>query len=310
MDFKKILKPLGGIILIIVLSVISIKLLTHSETVADYARNNPEKAYATKSPEVVLPEKEEIPVTEAQAAPGEAGTLSSGSSVETASESTPEPTPEPTAEPTATPEPTPEVNITKDSFYYTIITDEIKARITGISYPADDSNIKISYDDLRYLRVKYYDFNEQVQDGELICNKKIADDLVDIFYELYENEYQIEKIKLIDEYGGDDTASMLDNNTSCFNYRLVENSTSLSKHALGLAIDINPFYNPYIVFGQNPDGSDYISPAGSEIYIDRSADFPHKIDENDLCCKLFKQHGFVWGGNWNSCKDYQHFQKK
>ncbi len=289
MDFKKILKPLGGIILIIVLSVISIKLLTHSETVADYARNNPEKAYATRSPEVVLPEKEEMPA-----------------------EPTPEPTatPEPTPEPTATPEPTPGVNITKDSFYYTIITDEIKARITGISYPADDSNIKISYDDLRYLRVKYYDFNGQVQDGELICNKKIADDLVDIFYELYENEYQIEKIRLIDEYGGDDTASMLDNNTSCFNYRLVENSTSLSKHALGLAIDINPFYNPYIVFGQNPDGSDYISPAGSEIYIDRSADFPHKIDENDLCCKLFKQHGFVWGGNWNSCKDYQHFQKK
>ena len=303
MDFKKILKPLGGIILIIVLSVISIKLLTHSETVADYARNNPEKAYATKAPEVVLPEKEEIPSSNAQGASGETGV-----SGEATSEPTPEPTPEPTAEPTATPSPTPV--ITQDSFYYTIITDDIKQRITGISYPADDSNIRISYDDLRYLRVKYYDFNGEVQDGELICNKKIADDLAEIFYELYLNEYQIEKIKLIDEYGGDDTASMLDNNTSCFNYRLVENSTSLSKHALGLAIDVNPFYNPYIVFGQNPDGSDYISPAGSEIYIDRSADFPHKIDENDLCCKLFKQHGFVWGGNWNSCKDYQHFQKK
>ena len=290
MDFKKLLKPLGGIILIIVLSVVSIKLLTRSETVADYARNNPEKAYATKAPEVLLPEKEEIPTPEPTPEP------------------TAIPTPEPTPEPTATPSPTPV--ITQDSFYYTIITDDIKQRITGISYPADDSNIRISYDDLRYLRVKYYDFNGEVQDGELICNKKIADDLAEIFYELYLNEYQIEKIKLIDEYGGDDTASMLDNNTSCFNYRLVENSTSLSKHALGLAIDVNPFYNPYIVFGQNPDGSDYISPAGSEIYIDRSADFPHKIDENDLCCKLFKQHGFVWGGNWNSCKDYQHFQKK
>ena len=133
---------------------------------------------------------------------------------------------------------------------------------------------------------------------------------MDIFYELYLNEYQLESVKLIDEYDGDDTASMLDNNTSCFNYRLVENSTSLSKHALGLAIDINPFYNPYIVFGQNPDGTDYISPAGSEIYIDRTADFPHKIDKNDLCYKLFKEHGFVWGGDWNSCKDYQHFQKK
>jgi hypothetical protein len=123
------------------------------------------------------------------------------------------------------------------------------------------------------------------------------------------NEYHIEKIKLIDEYNGDDTASMLDNNTSCFNYRVVDGTTNLSKHALGCAIDINPFYNPYVVFNKDGSGETYISPKGSEIYADRSADFPYKIDENDLCYKLFKEHGFTWGGDWNSCKDYQHFQK-
>ena len=106
---------------------------------------------------------------------------------------------------------------------------------------------------------------------------------------------------------GDDTASMEDNNTSCFNYRVVDGTTKLSKHAYGLAIDINPFYNPYVV--PQSDGSTYISPKGSEAYTDRSADFPYKIDENDLCYRLFKEHGFTWGGNWNSCKDYQHFQK-
>ena len=155
---------------------------------------------------------------------------------------------------------------------------------------------------------KDYDFNGEVQTGELICNRKIADDLVEIFYELYLNEY-LEKMKLIDEYNGDDTASMADNNTSCFNYRVVDGTSSLSKHALGCAIDINPFYNPYIVYGRNEDGSDYISPAGSEIYADRTKNFAYKIDENDLCYKLFKEHGFTWGGDWNSCKDYQHFQK-
>ena len=195
----------------------------------------------------------------------------------------------------------------QEGFYYEELTDEVKERITGISYPVSKS--EITYDDLRYLSVLYYDFNGEVQTGELICNKGIVQDFVEIFYELYQNEYQIEKIRLIDEYQGDDTASMADNNTSCFNYRVVDGTSSLSKHALGCAIDINPFYNPYVVFNRNGSGETYISPPGSEIYADRSKDFPYKIDENDLCYKLFKEHGFVWGGDWNSCKDYQHFQK-
>ena len=99
------------------------------------------------------------------------------------------------------------------------------------------------------------------------------------------------------------------NNTSCFNYRVVDGTTSLSKHALGCAIDINPFYNPYVVFDKTGNGQDYISPKGSEIYADRSKDFAYKIDEQALCYRLFKEHGFTWGGDWNSCKDYQHFQK-
>lgn len=213
-----------------------------------------------------------------------------------------------------------------EGFYYEPLSEEIKARITGVSYPVaasealssvtpvynildDDANPAVSYDDLRYLSVLYYNFNGEVQTGELICNRGIADDLMEIFHELYLNEYQIEKIRLVDEYQADDTASITDNNTSCFNYRVVDGTTSLSKHALGCAIDINPFYNPYVVFNKDGSGETYISPPGSEVYVDRSKEFPYKIDESDLCYKLFTEHGFTWGGNWNSCKDYQHFQK-
>ena len=128
-----------------------------------------------------------------------------------------------------------------------------------------------------------------------------------ILSSLLGRHYGRQVILLIDEYDGDDLASMEDNNTSCFNYRPVEGTSSLSKHALGLAIDINPFYNPYITY--NKDGSEKVSPANASAYADRTASFPYKIDENDLCYQLFKQHGFTWGGHWNSCKDYQHFQK-
>ena len=200
----------------------------------------------------------------------------------------------------------PERTTYQNGFFYEPLSEDVKQRITGISYP--ENGCTISYEDLNYVGLLYVDFNGEVQEGELICNKAIAQDMVEIFYELYQNDYRIERVRLIDEYGGDDTLSMLDNNTSCFNYRVVDGTTSLSKHALGCAIDINPFYNPYVVFNKDGSGNTYISPEGSEIYADRSQNFPYKIDETDLCYKLFTEHGFTWGGNWNSSKDYQHFQ--
>ncbi len=203
------------------------------------------------------------------------------------------------------------VSLTED-FYYEPLSDNLRRYITGVSYPAvsteeEAAALVVGYDDLRYVHVLHYDFEGNPMEGELICNEYIAQDLVEIFYELYYNEYQLERMVLIDEYDGDDTASMEDNNTSCFNYRVVEGSESLSKHAYGLAIDVNPFYNPYVTYDK--DGTERVSPAAALEYADRSAGFPYKIDEEDLCCRLFKEHGFIWGGNWNSLKDYQHFQK-
>lgn len=195
----------------------------------------------------------------------------------------------------------------KPDFYYEPLSPELRDYITGISYPADGST-EIGYEDLSYIHVLHYDFSGNVQEGELICNDYIAQDLVEIFYELFLAEYQIEKIKLIENYDGDDTASMEDNNTSCFNYRGVDGTQKLSQHAYGLAIDINPFYNPYVRFTK--EGGQIISPQGSEVYADRSQGFSYKIDTDDLCYRLFIEHGFIWGGNWNSSKDYQHFQKK
>ncbi len=195
-----------------------------------------------------------------------------------------------------------------DGFYYEPLNEDMITYVTGTSYPADGAS-EVTIDDLRYVGIKYVDFNGTVQAGELMANRAIAQDLVEIFSELYESGYQLERVVLIDNYGGDDTASMSANNTSCFNYRVVEGSSSLSKHAYGLAMDVNPYYNPYVVFGKGEGGSDYVSPPGSDAYADRSASFAYKIDENDLCYRLFKEHGFTWGGDWNSCKDYQHFQK-
>ncbi|MBQ9503533.1 MAG: M15 family metallopeptidase [Lachnospiraceae bacterium] len=175
----------------------------------------------------------------------------------------------------------------------------------GLSYPADDSAAQISWDKLRYMKVLYVNYSGVTCEGELVCNKAIADDLIDIFRQLYAANYQICQIRLVDDFMANDDLSIAADNTSCFNYRVVEGTTRLSNHGLGRAIDINPLYNPcvYVKSGR-------VSPPAGAAYADRSADFPHKIDKNDLAYKLFIAHGFTWGGDWKTLKDYQHFEKK
>ncbi len=180
------------------------------------------------------------------------------------------------------------------------ISDKVFDRMDGLSYGRDCTTKR---EDLRYLRVLHRGFDGETHIGEIVCNKAIAKDLLYIFRQLYQEEYPIEKVLLVDEYGGDDEMSMEDNNSSCFNFRPVAGTGHLSQHAYGRAIDINPLYNPYIT-------SDGFVPVNAGDYVDRSAQNPYKIDKNDLCYQLFDERGFTWGGSWNSVKDYQHFQKK
>ena len=184
------------------------------------------------------------------------------------------------------------------------ISDDLKAQMQGCSFK--DEKI-VLWDNLRYLQVLYCDEEGNSIVGELVCNAIIADDLIQIFKELYKAGYPIEKMRLIEHYYGDDEASMLDNNTSCFNQRSITAGGKVSKHSYGLAVDINPKYNPY--YKVKESGKVLIKPAGSEAYLDRTGDSPYIIRKGDLCYRLFKQHGFQWGGEWASGKDYQHFEK-
>jgi hypothetical protein len=179
------------------------------------------------------------------------------------------------------------------------IPPEVETRMRGVSYP---EGATVPLGDLRYLRLSYVDFNGAVQTGEMVCNQAIAMDLVDIFRQLYLAAYPIRSIRLIDDFGGSDDASMEADNTSCFNYRKAVGLRRLSRHAEGMAVDVNPLENPY-VRGQS------VRPASAKPYADREKDFPHKIDRTDLCYKLFLGHGFSWGGTWRSARDYQHFEK-
>ena len=191
---------------------------------------------------------------------------------------------------------------TENAFYSTEITDELMARMRRESWK---DNCTLPREDLRYLHLLHQDLEGEIREGEMVCNVHIADTLLEIFKELFEAGYPIEKIRLVDEYNADDESSMADNNSSCFNFRFVSYTKKISKHGLGLAVDINPRYNPYV---KTVDGRLSIEPANGEAYVDRTGDFPCKIDENDLCYRAFTSRGFGWGGSWRNSKDYQHFE--
>lgn len=191
--------------------------------------------------------------------------------------------------------------VTVEYFKPLILDQSTKNKMKGLSMPDNATGIK--YDDLRRVNVKYWGFDNKAHtDGVLIVNKSVANDICSIFNDLYKAKYPIEKIRMIDEYKADDESSMKDNNTSSFCYRLIAGTKVLSKHGKGVAIDINPLYNPQVKNGK-------VYPSISKPYADRSKNVKGMIKKGDACYKAFTSRGWKWGGNWKNSKDYQHFEK-
>lgn len=190
-----------------------------------------------------------------------------------------------------------------ECFYAEEISPVLFERMENKSF---SEGCTVTLDTLSYVRVLHFGFDGEIHIGELVVNKLIEKDIIEIFKELFDARYPIEQMVLIDEFDADDNESMAANNTSSFNYRMVEGTTTLSKHAYGLAIDINPKYNPYV---RTIDGETVIVPENGALYADRTLQNEYYIQKDDVCQKAFAKRGFTWGGDWQSSKDYQHFQK-
>lgn len=165
--------------------------------------------------------------------------------------------------------------------------------IAGITIPASVKN------NLVLIEVQYYSFDEKLHQGQLLVHKSVVKDLKEIFEIIKEIKFPINKAVPIVKYGWNDEASMLANNTSCFNYRKQKGTNIISYHSKGLAIDINPFLNPHIK-------NDKSIPTGA-IY-DKTK--PGTLTASSQVVKEFKKRGWHWGGNWRSSNDYQHFEKR
>lgn len=187
------------------------------------------------------------------------------------------------------------------------IPEELKTRMHGVSWRP---GCPVDLEDLRYITIPYYDFNGHRQTGHLVAHKVVAQELVDIFAEIFIAGEPIARMDTIERFDGDDARSMAANNTSCFCCRQnTTDPTKFSNHSYGFAIDINPVQNPYVRARDNA-----IYPPEGEKYINRTVFLQGMIDRESVTYRAFTRRGWEWGGNWDLKQtgrtDYQHFEKK
>ncbi|HEY8578476.1 MAG TPA: M15 family metallopeptidase [Beijerinckiaceae bacterium] len=158
-------------------------------------------------------------------------------------------------------------------------------------------------DALALLHAPYRDFEGRARMGALVVARSAAPALGSVFEELFAADFRIARMEPIDAFGGSDDASMAANNTSAFNCRLVEGGRGMSKHARGLAVDVNPIQNPYV------DARGVAPPAGAP-YADRRArraPVTGMVRRDDVAVRAFRRIGWAWGGDFRVTPDYQHF---
>jgi len=158
----------------------------------------------------------------------------------------------------------------------------------------------VTLDELRYLTVSHFGFDGEFHTGEIIVNTAVAEDVVDVFARLHEARFPIEQMRVTTLEQVDDHPTGDFNETGSFVCRPAVGSSNWSYHAHGLAIDVNPFHNPY-------QKGDLVIPELASVYTDREDVRRGMIVAGDVVTEAFAEIGWEWGGNWNTLKDWMHF---
>jgi hypothetical protein len=155
---------------------------------------------------------------------------------------------------------------------------------------------------LRRLRVSYWGFDRRAHTGALVVNARAVGPLTRVFARLYAKRFPIRRMRPIDAYGGSDERSLAADNTAAFNcrYAVAPGPKRWSSHAYGLAIDVNPVENPYVLNGR-------VHPRAGRAFLDRSRIRRGMAVRGGVLVNAFASVGWAWGGRWAASPDYQHF---
>ena len=154
--------------------------------------------------------------------------------------------------------------------------------------------------DLRYVTVSFRGFDGRAHTGELVVNRRVATDVVSVFARLYQARFPVEEMRLVTTADLHAHPTGDGDNTAAFVCRAARGQTRWSAHAYGLAIDVDPFQNPY-------RRGDLVLPELASAYLDRGDRRPGMIEPGDVVTRAFAAVGWTWGGTWRSPKDLMHF---
>ena len=160
----------------------------------------------------------------------------------------------------------------------------------------------VAADDLAWLRLTYWGFDDARHSGELLVHGSVAGDLVAVFGQLYRARFPIEAMGIARQQDLDAAPTGDGNTTGSFACRPVRGGTQYSQHAYGLAVDLDPFQNPYV-------RGDVVLPELASAYLDRGWRRPGMVTADGPAVRAFASIGWGWGGTWSSLKDYQHFSR-
>jgi hypothetical protein len=154
--------------------------------------------------------------------------------------------------------------------------------------------------DLRYLTVSFRGFDGRAHTGELVVHQRVARQVVGVFQRLYQARFPIEEMRLVTTADLNAHPTGDGNNTAAYVCRAARQQTRWSAHAYGLAIDVNPFQNPY-------RRGDLVLPELASAYLDRGNLRPGMILRGDVVTRAFAGIGWTWGGTFRSPTDLMHF---
>ena len=175
--------------------------------------------------------------------------------------------------------------------------------------------------------IEYYDFDGNLMnDGEIVVNDALAENIIKIFEELKSKKFPIAGLrfsagkKLVNTlpFGLFGWKKLVDNEdvdslTGAFSCRNIAYTDRLSLHSFGTAIDINTLQNPCVFIDEEKNEVIKIVPKDGIMFLNRKTDRPNKPyvmgKVNDKIVQIFQKNGFdIWGGDWDYPIDYQHFQ--
>jgi hypothetical protein len=175
------------------------------------------------------------------------------------------------------------------------IDDAVRTRMGGTW----QEGCPVGLDGLRYVTVSFRGFDGAAHTGELVVNADEAGNVVEAFRQLFEAGFPLEEMRLVTDADLAAPATGDGNNTAAFVCRAVRGGSRYSAHAYGLAIDLNPFQNPYI-------RDDLVVPELASAYVDRGNVRPGMILDGDVVVRAFEGIGWEWGGRWTDPTDTMH----